>query len=143
ELEALLDAEHEPPVPDRPQPGKEPKPNDKPIPGDERKPSEPGRPRPRLSRIAKPKSKLPKAVRQYFEESPGYTNYWFNRYNQQRVWNSYLAHGDFAETGWNWKITGKTANGGDVAIVLTEKKGDIVMPDGQSGAEFGASLTEA
>jgi hypothetical protein len=142
ELEALLDAEHEPPVPDRPRPGKEPKPNEKPKPGEEPKPGEPGRPRPRLSRSAKLKSKLPKAVRQYFEESPGYTNYWFNRYNQQRVWNVYLAHGDFAETGWNWKITGKTATGGDVAIELREKKGLIVMPDGQSGAEFGPSLTE-
>jgi len=58
------------------------------------------------------------------------------------VWNAYLAHGDFAETGWNWKITGKTAAGADVEIDLTEKKGSIVMPDGESGAEFGASLTE-
>ena len=150
ELEALLDAEHE--QPQHPRPGKEPKPGDKKPseipggpkkPGDEPKPGEPGRPRPRQSGAAKPKEKLPKAVRQHYEESPGYTNYWFNRYNQQRVWNAYLAHGDFAETGWNWKITGKTAAGADVAIALTEKKGDIVMPDGQSGAEFGPSLTEA
>jgi S1-C subfamily serine protease len=152
ELEALLDAEHEPPVPRDPRREKEPKPGEKKPaeipglpkkPGDEPKPGEPGRPRPRLSRATKPKSKIPKAVRQYYEESPGYTNYWFNRYNQQRVWNAYLAHGDFAETGWNWKITGKAATGGDVAITLSEKKADIVMPDGQSGAEFGPSLTEA
>jgi serine protease Do len=150
ELEALLDSEHE--QPERPRPGKEPKPGDKKPPeipgspkkpGDEPKPGEPGRPHPRSAHAAKPKEKLPKAVRQYYEESPGYTNYWFNRYNQQRVWNAYLAHGDFAETGWNWKITGKTATGGDVAITLTEKKADIVMPDGQSGAEFGPSLAEA
>jgi serine protease Do len=152
ELEALLDSEHEPPVPREPRPSKEPKPGEKKPaeipglpqkPGNEPKPGEPGRPRPRSARAIKPKSKLPKAVRQYYEESPGYTNYWFNRYNQQRVWNAYLAHGDFAETGWNWKITGKTATGGDVVIALTEKKGDIVMPDGQSGVEFGPSLAEA
>ncbi len=134
ELEALLNAERERPDPHHPD--KAPKPDDK-------KPSEPERPRPRPPRAAKPKPKLPKAVRQYHEESPGYANYWFNRYNQQRVWNAYLAHGDFADTGWNWKITGKTAAGGDVSITLTEKKGDIVMPEGQSGTEFGASLTEA
>jgi serine protease Do len=151
ELEALLDTEHEPPVPREPKPEKEQNPGDKKPaeipglpkkPGDEPKPGQPGRPRPHQARVIKPKTKLPKAVRQYYEESPGYTNYWFNRYNQQRVWNAYLAHGDFAETGWNWKITGKTATG-DVAIALTEKKGDIVMPDGQSGAEFGPSLTES
>jgi S1-C subfamily serine protease len=142
ELETLLDAEKEPPVPRAPEPKKEPKPGDR-KPGDEPMPGEPGdRPRGRKARTIKPKAKLPKAVRQYFEEAPGYTNFWFNRYNQQRVWNAYLAHGDFAETGWNWTITGKTATGGSVTIELTEKKGSITMPDGQSGAEFGTSLTE-
>ncbi len=151
ELEALLDAEHESPVPDHPRPGKEPKPGDKKPPeipgfpkkpGEEPKPGEPRRPGPRSARAAKPKPKLPKAVRQYYEESPGYTNYWFNRYNQQRVWNAYLAHGDFAETGRNWKIVGKTGAGGDVAIELTEKNGSIITPDSKSGAEFDASLAE-
>src|SRR5262249_49174368 len=86
---------------------------------------------------------VPKAVREFYEESPGYTNYWFNRYHQQRVWNAYLAHGDFTEVGWNWKITGKTAAGGDVEIELAEKHGSIILPDVKSGAEFAASLTDA
>ena len=139
ELEALLNAEQEAPVPDRPRRGKpgEPQPKEEPKPG------EPGRPRPRPARTAKQKHEPPKAVRQYYEEAPGYANFWFNRYNQQRLWNAYLAHGDFAETGWNWKITGKTAAGGNVAIDLSEKKASIVMPDGKSGVEFGTSLTEA
>jgi hypothetical protein len=150
ELEAMLNTEQEP-VPDRPR-REEPKPGDKrrpqppkpeaPKKGEEPQPGEPGRPGPRPSRRSKSKAQLPKAVRQYYEETQGYVNYWFNRYNQQRVWNAYLAHGDFAETGWNWKIAGKTAAGGDVAIELTEKTGSIVMPDGKSGAEFGASLAE-
>ena len=145
----MLDTEREPPVPDRPQREKEPKPGDKrppeipslpKKPGDERKPGDPERPRSRLSR-AQAKPRLPKAVRQYYEESAGYTNYWFNRYHQQRVWNAYLAHGDFADVGWNWKVTGKTDTGGDVAIELTEKNGTITMPVGKSGAVFGTSLT--
>jgi S1-C subfamily serine protease len=149
ELEAMLDAEQEPPVPDRPERDKDKKPGDKrtpEIPGlpkkpdEERKPGEPGRRRQRPA-SAKDKQRIPKAVRQYYEESPGYINFWFNRYQQQRVWNAYLAHGDFAEVGWNWKINGKTDKGGDVAIELTEKNGTITMPDGKSGAVFGASLT--
>jgi hypothetical protein len=96
-----------------------------------------------LSRAARKTPQLPKAVREYYEAAPGYVNYWFNRYHQQRVWNAYLAHGDFAEIGWNWKIAAKTSTGGDVSIELSEAKGSIVMPDGQSGAQFATSLTEA
>ena len=61
----------------------------------------------RTPAIAAPRGATATAARpcgQYYEESPGYANYWFNRYHQQRVWNAYLARGDFAETGWNWKI---------------------------------------
>jgi len=150
ELEALLDTEQEPPVPDR-VPEKEPKPGDKPKqgenpappkPGDGPKPGDPERARKRRLRSPHGKESIPKAVRQHYEEAPGYTNYWFNRYHQQRVWNAYLAHGDFAEAGWNWKIKGKNAAGADIEINLTEKNGRIVMPEGESGAEFGASLTE-
>ncbi len=136
ELQAMLNTEQEPPVPDRPRRDK------KPIPGDKPKPGEPGRPQPRPARHAHEKEKLPKDVRQYYEDSPGYVNYWFNRFHQQRVWNAYLAHGDFADTGWNWKIKGKTTAGGDVLIELTEKSGSIIMPEGKSGAEFGKSLIE-
>jgi S1-C subfamily serine protease len=145
ELEALLQQEHEPPVPDRPPgrdepqpPGGEPRPNERPKseepqPGDERRPSRRSRRTPRL----------PKAVRQFYEAAPGYANYWFNRHHQQRVWNAYLARGDFAETPWAWKIVAQTAAGGDVTIQLSETNGSIVMPDGKSEAEFGPSLTTA
>jgi hypothetical protein len=134
ELEALLEEQPEPPVPDRPGP-REPRQPDSPPP-DGQKPREEGRPRRRAH------AQIPKAVRPFYEAAPGYANYWFNRYHQQRVWNAYLARGDFAETGWSWKISGQTS-GRDVAIELTEKSGSVVMPDGKSGTEFGASLTEA
>jgi S1-C subfamily serine protease len=147
ELEELLQAETEPEIPsrpgqDKPKPGEEPKPEQpnkpqKPNPGDEPKPGGPQR----GAAHAKKKSALPKDVKQVYEAAPGYANYWFNRYHQQRIWNAYLAHGDFAETGWNWKITGKAATG-DVTIELSEKNGSVVMPEGQSGVEFGSSLSE-
>jgi S1-C subfamily serine protease len=149
ELEQLLQAEEEPqPKPpgknEPPQPGEEPRPKDpekpEPPPG---KGPEPDAPR-RAAAKAKRKPTLPKIVRKYYESAPGYANYWFNRYHQQRVWNAYLTHGDFAEVGWNWKIKAKTTDGkGDVAIDLTEKSGSITMPEGQSGVEFGNSLIEA
>jgi serine protease Do len=147
ELEALLQAEHEPPVPDRPQPEKdtppgEPQPENPQAPP-EPKPGDPPKPRDRRPNARRAQTpKLPRAVRKYFEESPGYANYWFNRYHQQRVWNAFLGRGDFAEAGWNWNIDAKTSTGGDASIDLTEAKGSITMPDGQSGAQFGPSLVE-
>jgi S1-C subfamily serine protease len=150
ELEALLQSEIEPP--DQKQPDKKapPKSGDKPVPEipgspDAPNPKDPERSGPRRPAAkAHRKESLPKAVRQYYEASPGYANYWFNRFHQQRIWNAYLSHGDFAETGWNWKIKAKPvgANSG-VEITLTEKDGTIVMPDGQSQVEFGPSLTTA
>ena len=82
-------------------------------------------------------------MRPFYEAAPGYANYWFNRYHQQRVWNAYLARGDFAEDRLELEDCRQTAAGGDVTIELSEKSGSIVMPDGKSGAEFGLSLTEA
>jgi len=146
ELEALLEGHHEPPVPDRPKRGDERKPE---IPGLPKKGPEPDDPqpgdapkRPDGTHRARPKAKLPRAVRKYYEQSPGYANYWFNRYNQQRVWNAFLARGDLAESGWDWNIAAETAAGADVLIKLTENHGEITMPEGKSGAKFGLSLVE-
>jgi S1-C subfamily serine protease len=150
ELESLLDQEHEPPVPDRPQRDDDPQqPKDGPPRDAPRQPDQPRRdgerPQPgrRPSRLSGRPRRLPKAVKPYYEAAPGYANYWFNRHHQQRVWNAYLAHGDFAETGWNWQIAARNAAGNDLSIKLSEQNGTIVMPEGQSAAEFGLSLSEA
>jgi S1-C subfamily serine protease len=138
ELEALLEANHEPPVPDQPKPGEERKPGEP-----EPKPGEPPKPKDDRRANRPPKAqKLPREVRKHFEEASGYANFWFNRYHQQRVWNAYLAHGDFADTGWDWNIAAQTADGADVSINLAEKSGEITMPDGKSGAQFGLSLVD-
>jgi S1-C subfamily serine protease len=145
ELEALLQADHEPPVPDRPQPKGERKPGKPEEPKTPRKPGPEKEQLPRNGRrgaLKRESQKIPRAVRKHFEEAPGYANYWFNRYHQQRVWNAFLARGDFAEAGWNWNVTAKTAAGGNVLIELNEKAGTITMPDGKSGAKFGLSLVE-
>jgi serine protease Do len=149
ELEALLQAEQEKPEPkiregekkpSEPHDGSAPKTPEQPkieIPGSKERPGKPRKP----ATKAKRKSSLPKAVRKYYEAAPGYANFWFNRYHQQRIWNGYLAHGDFADAGWNWKIYANSTDGtGKIEIDLTEKNGLIVMPDAQSGVEFGPSL---
>ena len=92
--------------------------------------------------VTKAERELPRGRRQSLRSRPGYANYWFNRYHQQRVWNAYLARGDFAGPAGIGRFSGKNAAAGDVAIELSEKSGSIVMPDGKSEAEFGLSLAE-
>jgi serine protease Do len=92
--------------------------------------------------VKKSATDLPAAVAKYFESRPGYANHWFNRFHQQRVWNSFLARGDFAGLEPNWTIRGKDENGGEVVIELTDDRGSILMPVGKSEAEFTLSLGE-
>lgn len=90
----------------------------------------------------KKKSELPETVEKVFEARSGYANHWFNRLELDRVWNSFLARGDFAGLGADWTIRGKDKQGGDVEIVLREQSGSITMPEGKSGAEFSLSLAD-
>ncbi len=117
---------------------------EKPDPEKRERPEGPPQPdAPKQIRAALKKAdKLPAEVEKVFEPRSGYANYWMNRYHCERVWNSNLARGDFAGTGWNWTIRGKNETDGDVEIELSEDHGAIVMPAGKSEAEFALSLAE-
>lgn len=132
ELAAMMEGGAEPPEQGQPEPG-EPK-----RPGN---PSQPETPK-RINAVKKPNSDLPKVVEKVFESRTGFANFWFNRQELQRVWNAFVARGDFAGIGHNWEIRGKDATDGDVEIKLSEGHGSIVMPAGRSEAEFGLSLAE-
>jgi S1-C subfamily serine protease len=147
ELEALLASEQGPPdQPPDPRRGDEPRPGEEPrMPGEPRRgdgqrrrgaPPDGRRPSPR----GRGRPEIPAAVKNTYEERAGFANYWFNRYHQQRVWNAFLARGDFADAGWTWNFRGQLANGGDVQIQLTETGGMAVMPEARSEAEFKLSL---
>lgn len=120
ELAALLEQGAKPPLPER-QPGDEP---------------------PQPEQPAASSDEVPEAIEPYYEPRNGFANYWFNRYHQQRVGNAYLARGDFADTGWNWHIDAQDAGGNPVEIELAEEHGTIVMPIGESAAEFTRTLGE-
>jgi S1-C subfamily serine protease len=111
---------------------------EKPGGGNKPQPKKPG-----THALKKKSQALPPAVEPYYEQRPGYANYWFNRYHQQRVWNAYLAHGDFAQLGWPWTIHARDANGNEVTIHLTESQGSIVTSVGKSAADFRSSLIDA
>jgi S1-C subfamily serine protease len=127
ELAAMLEGGREEPKPELPE-----------------RPDKPPSPEPRKATKPRPKkaADLPDEVQKLYESRTGYANYWFNRYELQRVWNNYLSHGDFAGTGWNWNIRGKNEAGGKVEIVLSEDHSSIVTPVGKSEAEFTMSLSD-
>jgi S1-C subfamily serine protease len=129
ELAAMMESPPTEPRPDRP-----PRPE---RPGGRLPPGEPNRP------PHAPKSPdLPDAVKKFYEPRLGYANYWFNRHHQQRVWNAYLALGDFGDSTWSWTIRAKDPTDADVQIVLSQDHGSIVMPAGKSEAQFSISLDE-
>lgn len=117
--------------PAEPHPEKPEAPEEKPVPG-----------KMKQVRAKKSDSNMPEFVAKYFEARPGYANHWFNRFHQQRVWNSFLARGDFAGLGTDWTIRGKDETGGDVEIELAKDRGSILMPIGKSEAEFNLSLAD-
>jgi len=90
----------------------------------------------------KQQSELPEKVEKVYEGRAGYANHWFNKHELDRVWNSFLAQGDFAGLGADWTIRGTDDRGGEVEITLHDQSGSITMPDGKSGAEFSLSLAE-
>lgn len=96
----------------------------------------------RIHAKLKDPNELPAAVAKVFEARSGYANYWFNQQELQRVWNAFLARGDFAGLGADWKIRGKDKRGGAVEITLGDGSGTIVMPEGKSAAQFALSLNE-
>jgi hypothetical protein len=136
ELAALLES-----GPEAPRGGEHPpeRPGEK-RPSREKQP-EPGKSESQAS--GKAANDLSAEVAKYYEPRTGYANYWFNRYHQQRVWNSFLARGDFAQAGWDLVVRGKTAANEDVEIQLAEDRGSIVMPAGKSEVLFGTSLVES
>lgn len=129
ELAALMDSGAEMPKPERRPEERDPE-------------DDPPRRRGRPSRAVKP-AKLPPDVKKYFEPRFGYANYWFNRFHQQRIWDAYLARGDFAQAGWDLTIRAQDSAGQDVEIRLAEEDGSIAMPIGVSQAQFGRSLVDA
>ncbi len=118
----------------RPQPGDQP---EQPQPGDEPQPDQPEdvpdmplpkKIEPKPGRIPMPlppghrKEPIPDHVKPLIKERSGYANFYFNGVNRDRVWNAFSAHGSFSDLVGTWKLRGTPPGGGEVEVVLGEKK---------------------
>jgi hypothetical protein len=110
-------------------------PGEVPIPGEEGdpdKPKIPGPPIPKPQRnVQKEESvKIPPEVQERLVKRRGYANYFYNQLNRDRVWNSFVKHGDFSHLRGEWVIRGVDQDGDEFAFVLREREAFATLADG-------------
>lgn len=114
------------PSQERPMPKPAPKPVPKPSP---KKPGDQDeeQPTPQPIPVVQPHAaaKPPAEVAKLIKKRKGYANYYFNELNQDRLWDSMVAHGDFLELDGVWALRGESEGAGKVEISLntTESSG--------------------
>ena len=132
-----------------PKPPEDPEPEPKSKDGKKRIKSKPSLPLPlpddRLKiETVQPKPPMPAVVKEHFEEKHGYANYFFNKAEQDRVWNAWRGRADFQGLGGAWTIAGNLDGGGGFRIRLTDADALLEAPVGNvkwtAGEQFSASL---
>ncbi len=112
------------PIPEKPHPGDKPEPppeNPGPIPIPIPPPGHAQSP---------PKAPMPQVVRDHYEQKRGYANYYFNRLQRDRVWDAWIALGDFASVDGVWVIEGRLDGGGDFRFELSDDRVLVELPGG-------------
>ena len=74
------------------------------------------------------KKPAPKEVAKYIQSREGFANFYFNSLNRDRVWNGFSSTGDFTKLTEPWRLVGKTANGGEIEVVLGPEKALAKLP---------------
>ena len=85
-------------------------------------------------------AEMPEIAKQHFEERPGYANYYFNRLNVDRVWQSQRAHGNFAELSGEWMLSSDAKSGDAMRLVLSDDDAKIELAIGDFSLENTAAL---
>lgn len=105
--------------------------------GEKRQPND-GRPMPMLARMKEPPA--PEVVKKHYAARRGYANYFFNRRNQERLWQGWsVALGSPELLGGPWALSG-TAEGKPFRIELDDRGGRIELPAGRMDWSAGDDL---
>ena len=104
---------------------------------------------------------IPEIVKQHFQEKRGYSNYYFNTLNQQRIWKAWEARSKFEGVKNPWTLSGRRiagnasaadkketdGAGSDFRFQLTDAGATLKLPSGEidwkAGNELGTSLLPA
>ncbi len=75
-----------------------------------------------------PKEELPAEYKKLFVKKAGYANYYFNQQEQQRVLHGLEPLQSWLDVSGRWKLTGKTGQGEDFVMTLTDKGLGLQLP---------------
>ena len=68
---------------------------------------------------------FPSQYKHLFIKRSGFANYYFNLANRTRIWNGFIANGDFTKQPYTWRLTATNAQNKTVTIVLGDEKSGI------------------
>lgn len=71
---------------------------------------------------------MPEIVKQHFEQKRGFANHYFNKLQLDRVWQAWVARGDFAAQGGIWVLRGTLEGGGEFRLRLSDADGRLELP---------------
>jgi S1-C subfamily serine protease len=96
----------------------------------------------RIPRPLAKKENMPEIVKQHFEKGdPGFVNYFYNRQNQERLWQGLVARGDYSELGGPWQFSGMVVgNVGEFKIELNNSLAKIELPTGDTDVKVAEGL---
>jgi hypothetical protein len=108
-------------------PGPKPKPSEKPK-------DEPKRPMPlpRLPNLDETKKEVPEVVKQHHDARRGYANYYYNRLNRDRVWQTLTGRGDFTTLTGEWVLRGRLLEPEDSELRIADHLVACVLPGGKT-----------
>jgi serine protease Do len=139
ELLAILEGSENPEDNPKRKPGDPvPKPRGKQNP--EKKPSVP---KIQLDKLLKKDAGPPAELKKQYEAREGFANYYFNKLEQDRLWKSVTALGDFSKLPGDWVFTGTLGGSSKYKLTLGADKAKIELPVGDSEIEVRGNLDQA
>ncbi len=90
----------------------------------------------------KAKSKTPVAVANQMEARSGYSNYYFNRKNVERVWTAATSHIDLLDRNGEWLVKGHVENGKTFEAVLRDDEAFLDFSEEQFRISLSRDLDE-
>jgi hypothetical protein len=121
----------EPPAP-KPAPDPNPNPNPPiPTPKPSQRPKDGAPPLPLPVLLPeKHKQEVPAVVKEHFDARRGYANFYYNRTNRDRVWQTLTGRGDFRPLKGEWTLRGRLSEPGDTEFRLADNLVQANLPGG-------------
>lgn len=121
-----------------------PQPKITPVPPkDDKRPADPKKPPP-VEITRGPKAPpMPQIVKDHYIAKRGYANYYYNQLNRTRVWNKFVARGDFSQLTGDWKLTGEMEGARTGKFELNDQMVSCSLPGGDLKWTVSEDLTSA